>query len=86
MASAPDKTMAIGTGLNIKVKDSAYTDASSFAQAMSGVLLYHELATPTEEPISSQTQIQNQALSTILGKTVSVDSPEEPLNILLKGE
>ena len=53
MASAPDKTIGIGTGLNIKVKDSAYTDASSFAQAMSGVLLYHELKTPTEESITT---------------------------------
>ena len=35
----------------IQIKDSTYTDAASFKTAMSGVMLYYELATPVETPI-----------------------------------
>lgn len=51
MGEAPDKTIGIGTGLNIKIKDSSYTDPTAFKTAMSGVMLYYELATPTEQDI-----------------------------------
>lgn len=37
----------------IQVKDTAYTDATSFKQAMSGVMLYYELANPIVTDISS---------------------------------
>ena len=36
----------------VYVKDSAYTDAATFKAAVSGVMLYYELATPVETPIS----------------------------------
>lgn len=39
----------MGSGLNLYIKDSAYTDAAAFKTAMSGVYLYYELATPTTE-------------------------------------
>jgi hypothetical protein len=37
----------------IQVKDTAYTDATAFKQAMSGVMLYYELAAPIVTDISS---------------------------------
>nr|DAU07727.1 MAG TPA: L SHAPED TAIL FIBER PROTEIN [Caudoviricetes sp.] len=51
-----DKTLAIdGVTVvsQIQVKDTAYTDAAAFKQAMSGVMLYYELATPIVTDISS---------------------------------
>ena len=52
-----DKTITID-GVNtivsqIQVKDTAYTDATAFKQAMSGVILYYELATPIVTDIST---------------------------------
>ena len=41
-----DKIVATHTGSPIAVFDSAYTDAASFKAAMSGVMLYYELAEP----------------------------------------
>lgn len=52
-----DKTITLdGTGTaisQIQVKDTAYTDAAAFKQAMQGVILYYELATPIVTDISS---------------------------------
>ena len=51
-----DKTLAIdGVTVvsQIQVKDTAYTDATTFKQAMSGVILYYELATPIVTDIST---------------------------------
>lgn len=45
-----DKEFALYNGSSyplLGVKDSAYTDAATFKAAMSGVMLYYELATPT---------------------------------------
>lgn len=39
--------------LQIQVKDTAYTDATAFKQAMAGVILYYELANPVVTDISS---------------------------------
>lgn len=58
LATMEDKTLttraALG-GNNIIVKDTTYTDAAAFKSAMSGVMLYYELATPVsytlDEPI-----------------------------------
>lgn len=51
-----DKTITLdGTGIaisQIQVKDTAYTDATTFKQAMQGVILYYELATPIITDIS----------------------------------
>lgn len=46
-----DGTAAIVT--QIQIKDTAYTDAASFKQAMQGVILYYELANPIVTDISS---------------------------------
>ena len=52
-----DKTITLdGTGTaisQIQVKDTAYTDVATFKQAMSGVILYYELATPIITDIST---------------------------------
>ena len=47
------------------VRDTAYTDAAAFKAAMSGVMLYYELATPVETTITPPLQ----ALSTFNGFT-----------------
>lgn len=47
------------------VRDTAYTDAAAFKAAMSGVMLYYELATPVETAITPPLQ----ALSTYKGFT-----------------
>lgn len=51
-----DKTLTIdGTTVvsQIQVKDTAYPDATAFKQAMSGVILYYEIANPVVTDISS---------------------------------
>lgn len=51
-----DKTITVdGVAVvsQIQVKDTAYTDAAAFKQAMQGVILYYELANPIVTDISS---------------------------------
>lgn len=47
----------------VRIKDSAYTDAASLKAAMSGVMLYYELATPEvtehDEPFNLDYQVTN---------------------------
>ena len=54
ISSAPDKTLMLSSSnINIFVKDSTYgTDAAAFKAAMSGVLMFYAIATPTTTPIS----------------------------------
>lgn len=47
-----DKVMFIVNTQNLAIKDTTYTDATTFKTAMSGVYLYYELATPIETDIS----------------------------------
>ena len=42
----------IGTSKNVDIIDNSYSDATAFKTAMSGVMLYFELETPTETDIS----------------------------------
>ena len=61
-----DKTIAShNTVAQVWVYDSAYTDAAAFKSAMSGVMLYYELATSVETTITPSLQ----ALSTFKGFT-----------------
>lgn len=61
-----DKTIAVHYELpQVWVYDSSYTDAAAFKAAMSGVMLYYELATPVETAITPPLQ----ALSTSKGFT-----------------
>ena len=51
-STMPDKTIkGSSTQSTIFVKDSDYTDAATLKAAMSGVILYYALATPTTQPI-----------------------------------
>lgn len=58
--SMPDKSlqMLAGSSANLYVKDSAYTDVTAFKEAMSGVYLVYELATPTTETAKPFQHIQ----------------------------
>lgn len=47
--ASPDKVFWLHTNGNLRIYDSAYTDAATFKTAMSGVYLVYELATPTTE-------------------------------------
>ena len=47
-----DKTIAININGAIGIYDTAYTDVTTFKQAISGVMLYYELATPIETDIT----------------------------------
>lgn len=61
-----DKIIAVHNAIEqVWVYDSSYTDASAFKAAMSGVMLYYELATPVETAITPSLQ----ALSTYKGFT-----------------
>lgn len=61
-----DKTIAVHyTREQVWVYDSAYTNAAAFKAAMSGVMLYYELATPVETAITPPLQ----ALCTYKGFT-----------------
>lgn len=61
-----DKIIAVhNTVEQVWVYDSSYTDAAAFKAAMSGVMLYYELATPVETAITPSLQ----ALSTYKGFT-----------------
>ena len=52
-----DKIVAAHTGGPIAVFDSAYTDAASFKAAMSGVMLYYELAEPIVTEIAEDIEL-----------------------------
>ena len=45
-----DKTFAL-TSTYITIRDTSYTDATVFKNSLSGVMLYYELATPTETDV-----------------------------------
>lgn len=55
--ASADKAVLVNSsfhdGVKILIKDSSYTDATTFTSAVSGVMLYYELATPQEIDISS---------------------------------
>lgn len=54
IAKSQDKILALNNGQpRVNVYDSAYTDATAFKTAMSGVYLFYELATPVELPTMS---------------------------------
>lgn len=47
LTTSNDKTIGLG-GTQTYIRDTSYTDAAIFKAAMSGVILYYELATPVE--------------------------------------
>ena len=81
VVNSKDKTMASDETENkIAIKDTAYTDAATFKTAMSGVMLYYELATPIEyelvEPICTDYPVDKLGTERIISDTV----PTPPFN------
>jgi hypothetical protein len=56
--TAPNKTIGLSSNGRLRIKDTAYTDATNFKTAMSGVYLLYELATPTTETAEPYHNIQ----------------------------
>jgi hypothetical protein len=54
-----DKTINVTNNSNIYIKDTDYTDIATFKAAMSGVMLYYELATPEVTDISDILSVDN---------------------------
>ena len=52
-SSGENKAVRITGTSSIRIRDLSYTDATAFKQAMSGVYLYYELATPIETEITT---------------------------------
>jgi hypothetical protein len=58
-AAQPDKTIAVrADNSRLSIRDTAYTDATTFTNALSGVYLVYELATPTTETALPYQQVQ----------------------------
>ena len=62
-AQMPDKTIVVnnltyGGTKTVFIKDTSYTDATTFKTAMNGVYLIYELATPTTEQLAPYTNPQ----------------------------
>lgn len=56
--SAGEKRIVSTSTTSIRIFDSSYTDPAAFKTAMSGVYLYYELATPTNDTPTSYSTIQ----------------------------
>lgn len=75
-----DKSMSQNTGDSIIViKDSSYTTTADFKAAMSGVLLYYELATPIEVDLPEKLNMTYEAWDFGTEELV-YDTPTTPLN------
>ena len=84
VADGKDKVMAINSSGILYMRNLAYTDVSTFANAVSGQYLVYELATPIETPIT--TEDSNEALSLLMGKSVSSNNAKQMIDIITKGE
>ena len=69
-----DKTFIMGSSNDVYIIDSSYTDAAAFKAAMSGVYLFYELATPTQDPETSMSTIE---LGTAFTVATDLDSTFE---------
>lgn len=73
-----------GKYLYIRNKDcSTFVDYQTWL-SNSPITIYYELATPTETPIT--TEDANEALSLLMGKSVSSDNAKQMIDIITKGE
>ena len=52
LGRANDKSIGAWDGSGVRIRDDSYTDATSFKNAMQGVILNYELATPVETDIT----------------------------------
>jgi hypothetical protein len=78
LSSMPDMYIcANGRGEQFFIKNSKYTDADAFKQAMSGAMLYYELATPEEIDLTTEEIKAFELLQTYYPTTnISVNSEQ----------
>lgn len=83
-----DKSCAYIYNNGFAVRDSSYSSASDFKTGMDGVMLQYELAEESSVDVdqSDTDQLLNNALSTIMGRSVSSNNPQQVLDVLTKGE
>ena len=68
----------------VNVKDTTYTDAETFKASMSGVMMYYELATPVETPISETDLTEHTENIIVYGKSTQngTPTPNNPVPIV----
>lgn len=88
--SSKDKTIAIYSNGYIYARDSAYTDATTFKTAMSGVYLLFERAIPTTEVIATGLTFEQVSFLTEKGGSIVAIYEEVPptasVDFMTKGE
>lgn len=75
-----DISVSISSNGNLQLRNLAYTDATAFKTAMSGVMLYYELATPTTEVIA--TGLTHEQVSMAFEKGGSIINDNTNTNIV----
>jgi len=83
-ANMTDKTMKRNNG-NVYIRDSTYTDATALKQAMSGVMLHYELATPTVTPIDPPLNLTYRAENGGTERIVHTDPTAAPTLVVTYG-
>ena len=72
-----------GAGLYVAIRDTSYTDAAELKAALSGVMLYYELATPVEfelaEPIPNSIIVDELGTEQAIFPTHEDGSPSAPI-------
>lgn len=74
VSAAPNKGIALNTSRYIYVRDTGYSNATTFKTAMSGVYLYYELATPIEYTFDPIPQGQFEWYGVSNGVEVKIDT------------
>ncbi len=74
-----DKSM-LRHASNIYIKDTSYTDTTTFKTAMSGIMLYYELATPTTEVIATGLTYEQVSIAFGIGGTIINDNENTEYN------
>jgi len=91
VSSSTDKCFSQTSGNHlIQIKDTAYTDATTFKTAMSGVNLLYELATPTTETIATGLTFDDTTLKIEKGGSIKAVYEGVPtiasIDFMTKGE
>jgi len=79
-----DKTIYTNGNGRFAIINDAYTTQEAWLSGIKDVEVYFVLATPTETPIT--TEDANEALSLLMGKSVSSNNANQLINIITKGE
>ena len=80
-----DKTIYLNAvGDRMSIINDAFASQEQWLQGITGLEVILELSTPTETPIT--TEDANEALSLLMGKSVSSSNANQLINIITKGE